>query len=53
MKEINFVKADDGIFWMCFDDFRSYFKNYQLCKYRDNFEFSSVPLDISIGYNLV
>ena len=47
------MNADDGTFWMCFDDFKDYFKRFEICKYRDDFEFQGVPLDTSNGYNLV
>tara|TARA_B110000285_G_scaffold24137_1_gene23248 strand:- start:479 stop:697 length:219 start_codon:yes stop_codon:yes gene_type:complete len=40
----NFSEADDGIFWMCFADFQYYFSRFQICKYKDDYNFESVNI---------
>jgi calpain-15 len=38
-KEVNLSNVDDGMFWMTFEDFCKYFTYFQVCHYRDGFEF--------------
>ena len=41
-KEVNLVEdADDGTFWMSFDDFKQHFSRVQICKYKNGYQFHS------------
>jgi calpain-15 len=51
---VGWSNADDGTFWMCFEDFKRYFKWVQVCKLNDEYNYSFTecqqkPLD---DYNL-
>ena len=52
-EELQVVDADDGTFWMAFEDFKQYFTRFQLCKYRDGYEYSSFKLNPKKKYHLV
>ena len=39
-KELGVVSADDGLFWMDFEDLNDFFPRVQICKYEDSFKFS-------------
>jgi Calpain family cysteine protease len=39
--EANIVDKDDGIFFMPFDLWLGYFRDYQICYYHDNYQYSS------------
>lgn len=40
-KELGVVRADDGLFWMDFEDLNDFFPRVQICKYEDSFKFSA------------
>ena len=42
---LNYEEADDGIFWMNFEDFKDCFKRVQICKYVDDYSFDSIRFD--------
>ncbi len=42
--EANMVDRDDGIFYMPFDQWLVYFRDYQICYYHDGFQYSSKML---------
>ena len=44
--QLNFEKADDGMFWMSFDDFKQYFDRVQICEYRDSYDLESLHLPV-------
>ena len=39
-ESVGWSNADDGTFWMCYDDFRQYFKWVQVCKLNDEYNYS-------------
>lgn len=39
--------ADDGTFWMSFDDFKGYFESVGIAKISTNFVFSDMCVDLS------
>ena len=43
MKKVNLEQKEDGVFWMSIDDFRTNFISVHVCKYNDEFKFSSYP----------
>jgi calpain-15 len=52
--EVNFRDADDGTFWMSFDDFKKYFSRIQICKFQNEFSFTSFKCKhTQVGYHLV
>lgn len=53
-KQVDLTKADDGSFWMEFEQFREFFTRIQICKYLDQNNFASKKLEVSKdGYHLV
>ena len=40
-QELGFTDKDDGIFYMGFQDWLNYFREYQICYYHDNYEYSA------------
>lgn len=40
-KELSWSEANDGTFWMCFDDFCHYFSRVQFCRANDTYKYSS------------
>ena len=41
-KQLNFTDDDsDGIFWMCFEDFKKQYVNVHICKYIDSYQYCS------------
>jgi hypothetical protein len=41
-KKVHYVKADDGMFCMKFDDFLKHFQSISLCYYKDNWQYSHI-----------
>ena len=42
---IPFENKDDGIFWMCYEDFCKCFKLVHICKYQDNYIFNNLKIE--------
>lgn len=40
---VGFTDEPDGTFWMSYTDFQTYFSRVQVCKIRDNYEYSYFP----------
>ena len=40
-KELNLVQANDGIFFIPFQDFQKYFYDYQICYFHDDYAYSA------------
>ena len=50
-KQLDFDgEAEDGIFWMSFKEFQSKFSDIDVCKYRDDFKFNQVMLQLCSIY---
>lgn len=41
MEKVNLERKEDGIFWMSLEDFKTNFISVHVCKYQDEFKFSS------------
>lgn len=48
-KELDVKDADDGLFWMDFEDLNDFFPRVQICKYRDDFKYSFIENKGSYG----
>ncbi len=46
-EQLNFQKADDGIFWICIEDFVENFGQLCACNYDKNYVSTSLPLKFS------
>lgn len=47
-EQLNFQKADDGMFWIGIEDYVQNFGNVCVCKYDKNYVSSSLPLKFSM-----
>jgi len=45
-RALHYVDADDGSFWIAFEDWKRYFENYTVLVLEEGWQFSSVVLDI-------
>jgi hypothetical protein len=53
-KECNVIDANDGLFWMSYEDMMLNFDTIDICKYVDNSQYSFMALrDVNSGYALI
>lgn len=53
-RECNFsANADDGLFWMSFEDMKKYFGRVQIAKIKDDYFFSGFKCQGNCNYNLI
>ena len=55
-RQVGLVDADDGTFWMSFDDFKQYFSRVQICKVNDNHTFNNFRVNLAqppAAYHLI
>jgi len=44
-KQLNFVDADDGVFYISYQDYMCYYRSTTICKVHDNFFHQSIRID--------
>ena len=44
-EKLGFEKANDGIFWMNFEDFKDCFKRVQICHFQQDYVFNNFKID--------
>lgn len=42
--QVNFESADDGVFYMTWNDFLQYYSDLQICYYHDGYKYSAIKL---------
>jgi len=48
-RKLSFTRADDGIFWMCFEDLCQYFDRVEICHVHDHYKYTSFECEQEIG----
>ena len=49
-EEVGFVEDDDdGLFWICFEDMKEYFRSVSICKVKDSYIYSNCAVKQSQG----
>lgn len=43
-QQLNYFNADDGVFYMTWNDFLKYYTDVQICYYHDNYKYSAIKL---------
>lgn len=43
-QQLNFIPADDGVFYMTWNDFLKYYTDVQICYYHDEYKYSAIKL---------
>lgn len=51
-QQMDFKKADDGVFFIPFEDFERYYSDFQICYYHDNYQLSSFPVRTQVNETL-
>ena len=47
IKQVDFLRADDGCFYMQWEDFVKYFSDVQICYYHDDYSYTAVQLGLA------
>lgn len=48
-KQVGFVDADDGMFFISFNDYMNYYRSTTICKVNDNFNHNSIKVTQNNG----
>jgi hypothetical protein len=44
MTQLEVKKEDDGVFFMCFDDYINYYRSTTICKVHEDFHYGEINL---------
>lgn len=49
-KKVDFTDEEDGVFFMCYEDYMNYYRSTTICKIHDNFHYKHLKVESKSKY---